>query len=71
MNASLVAETFIDVRDLTDTQNPDERITDAGLRLLWRYRQVEVEPRLEFISQRRDGTDTRDYRATLKVIRRF
>lgn len=71
LNAGLFADAFAAMRDLSDTLLPDERTTEAGLRVRWHLRKLEVNPTLEFIDWQRGDTETKEYRATLHVIRRF
>ncbi len=71
LEAGLSADAFAAIRDLKDTLLPDERTTEAGLRVRWLIRKLEVNPTLGFIDQRRGDTETKEYRATLHVIRRF
>jgi hypothetical protein len=71
LNASLFADAFAGIRALTDSSLPRERITETGLRVRWMYRRVEVLPSIEFFDRRRGDTDTKDFRATLRMIRRF
>lgn len=70
-NAGLLADAFGGIRNLNDTLLPDERITEAGLRVRWRIHKLEVNPSLEFIDRRRGETDTKEYQASLHIIRRF
>ncbi len=71
LGPSLFAEAFAGVRHLKDTLVPTERIIEAGLRVRWMFRKIEVDPTLEFFDRRRGDTDTKDYRAMLHIIRRF
>ncbi len=71
LNASLFAETFGGSRWLEDTLLPTERIAEAGLRVRWLIRRLEVNPTLGFFDRRRGDTETKEYRATLHIIRRF
>ncbi len=67
----LFVDTFVGSRWLEDTLLPTERVTDVGLRARWFFRRIEVNPTFEFIDRQRGNTDTKDYRVTLKIIRRF
>ncbi len=71
LDASLFAEAFAGMRLLKDTLVPTERTLEAGLRVRWTFRRIEVDPTLQFIDRRRGETDTKDFRAILRMIRRF
>jgi hypothetical protein len=68
---NLFADIFVNARFLQDTLSPKERTIETGLRLRWNFRKVEIVPSLQFFDRRRGDTDTKDFRATLRVIRRF
>lgn len=59
------------VRELRDTVQPDDRTLEGRLTARWRYRKVEFAPTLEYVERRRGTIQTTEYRALLKVIRRF
>lgn len=59
------------VRRLRDTVQPDDETAEARLTARWRYRKLEFAPTLEYVERRRGGTETTEYRALLKTIRRF
>lgn len=69
--ATVYAEAFARLLVLKDTQVPTERTAEAGLRVRWTFRKLEIDPTLQFIDRRRGETDTKDFRAILRVIRRF
>lgn len=71
LNGNLFAEAFAGMRLLKDTLVPTERITEAGLRVRWTLRRIEVEPTLQFFDRRRGEADIKDFRAMLRMIRRF
>ncbi len=71
LRANLSTELYASLRDLDDTLVPDERIREAGLLMRWRYGRLHIDPSLKYIDRRRDGSDLKDYRATLRVIRNF
>ncbi len=71
LNATLFADGFAAVRDLMDSTVPNERITEAGVRAQWFFRNVTILPSLGFIDRRRGDTDTKEYRLRLDLIRRF
>jgi hypothetical protein len=71
LHANLFAEAFASVRDLEDTLVVDERSLEAGLTARWIFGKLEIIPALKLIDRRRGDTDTTDYRATLRVVRRF
>ncbi len=71
LDASLFAEAFGGMRLLKDTLVPTERTLEAGLRVRWTFRRIEVDPTLQFIDRRLGETNTKDYRAILRLIRRF
>lgn len=59
--ASLLRQSFV----------PSERTIDAGLRVRWLYRSIEVLPSLEFSDRQRGDADTKQFRLTLRLTRRF
>jgi len=59
------------VRQLRDTLQPDDETVEARLTARWRYRKLEFAPTLEYVERRRGETETTEYRALLKTIRRF
>lgn len=71
LGASLFADAFVGVRHLKDSSVPTERTLEAGLRVRWTFRKLEVDPSLEFFDRRRGDTDTKDFRAMVRIIRRF
>ena len=70
-DANFRVEWFGEVRDLQDSQVPDDHIEEIGMRARWRLGKLDVVPTLRYIDRRRGATDLRDRRATLRVIRRF
>ncbi|MDH3673056.1 MAG: hypothetical protein OES46_18155, partial [Gammaproteobacteria bacterium] len=68
---NLSAEFFASVRDIEDTLVQDERRTELGVLAHWSYGKLEVHPSLTIIDIERDTSDSRDYRAFVRVIRRF
>ncbi|MBI2529110.1 MAG: hypothetical protein HYV93_24380 [Candidatus Rokubacteria bacterium] len=66
---------FVDLsgglRRLEDSAQPTEELIEARLLARWLFRRVEVAPTFEFLDRQRGGTQTREYRALLKTIRRF
>lgn len=71
LGATLSADAFAGIRALSDSSAPSERIAETGLGVRWYYRKVEVLPSFQFSDRRRGDTDTRDFRLTLRVVRRF
>ncbi len=71
LGASLIADAFAGISRLKDSMVPTERTIEAGLRVRWTFRKLEVDPTFEFFDRRRGDTDTKDYRVMLHVIRRF
>lgn len=67
----LSADAFAAFRDLNDTTEPKERIAEAGVRVRWTFRSVEVLPSFRLIDRRRGAFDNRDYEMVLRLIRRF
>jgi len=67
----LFVDAFGALRWLEDTLLPRERATEVGLRARWFYRRVEISPSFEFFDRQRGNTDTKDFRATLRLTRRF
>ncbi len=71
LGASLFAEALGAYRWLKDTLLPREQTTEARLRIRWRFRKLEINPTLGFFDRQRGDTDTKEYRATLQIVRRF
>lgn len=70
-SARLFGEASGGIRWLKDSLLPTEQTTEASLRVRWLFRRVEVLPTLEFFDRERGETETKEYRATLRLIRRF
>jgi hypothetical protein len=71
LDTGLLAELTAGAQYLDDTLFPTEEVREARLRVRWRIRKLEVNPTVEYFDRRRGDTDTREFRATLQVIRRF
>jgi hypothetical protein len=71
LGVSLFAELLGGYRFLRDTLVPIERITEVSLRVRWLFRKLEVDPTIEFFDRQRGDTETREFRGTLRIIRRF
>jgi hypothetical protein len=71
LNANLFVDLFLGMSHLKDSEVPTERDIEAGLRVRWTFRKLEIDPSFEFFDRRRGDTDTKDYRAMLHIIRRF
>ncbi|MFQ5852114.1 MAG: hypothetical protein ACE5JU_16205 [Candidatus Binatia bacterium] len=71
LGATLFAQAFAGITAFTDTSQPNESVSEANLRIRWMYRRVEVLPSFRFFDRRRGDTDTKEFRATLRLIRRF
>ncbi len=71
LNSDLLAEVFTRADYFDDSEDPIDRTIEAGTRVQWFFRQVEVNVSLGFINRRRGETDNKEYKALLRVIRRF
>jgi hypothetical protein len=71
LGSSLQVEAVLGAQYLDDTLFPTEEVREAGLRVRWRFRQLEVNPSLFYYDRRRGDVDTSELRAILQVIRRF
>ena len=71
LNGYLFGEMTAGVQELRDTVLPRERLMDAGLRVRWVLRKLEISPSVQFLDRERGDTHSRDIRATLQMIRRF
>lgn len=71
LGGSLTTEAFGGYRHLDDSLVPTERTLEAGLRVRWTFRKLEVDPSLEFFARRLGDTETKDLRAMVHIIRRF
>ena len=67
----LIAEAGAGYQRLQDTLFPTEEVWEARVRVRWRFRKLEVTPAVELYDRQRGDTDTREYRVTVQVIRRF
>ena len=56
---------------LDDSLFPTEKVLEAGLRVRWRFHQLEINPSIFYYDRRRGDVDTSELRAMLQVIRRF
>ncbi len=70
-SASLYTEFLARWWSIDDTLVPDEEVQEASVQLRWRLGKLEVDPHLRYINRKRDGTTLQDYRALVRVIRRF
>jgi hypothetical protein len=70
-DAALLAEAFGEVRALNDTLLPAEVTSEGGVSARWFYRKLEVSPAFSYIQRDRGDVESREYRATLRTIRRF
>lgn len=71
LQTQVLLEAALGTRWLGDTLLPDERHTEASLRLRWFLRRLEVSPRVDWFDRERDQTETQEYRFLVHVIRRF
>lgn len=71
LSAALFADAFAEIRALSDSSAPSERIIDTGLQVRWFYGKVEVLPSFQFADRQRGNTTTTDLRLILRIIRRF
>jgi hypothetical protein len=71
LNGDLFGEMTVGMQQLKDTVLPRERLIDAGLRVRWMLRKLEISPSVQFFDRERGDTRSRDFRATLQMIRRF
>jgi hypothetical protein len=46
-------------------------VFEAGLRISWKIRKLEINPSIYYYDRRRGDVDTGELRAVLQVIRRF
>lgn len=70
-SASLYAAVYATVEDFDDTLVQPQRTTEAGVEVRWQLGKLEVDPSLRVIDVERGNTDSREYRAIVRVIRRF
>ncbi len=71
LGGTLFADAFAGERALMQTAQPNERITEAGIRVRWMYRKVEILPSIMFTDRQRGDTDSKNFHITLRMIRRF
>ncbi len=58
-------------RSLDDSLVPEEEIKEVAVLARWRKGKLELTPSLRYIKRERDDVNLQDYRALLRVIRRF
>jgi hypothetical protein len=71
LGSALQVEGSLGAQYLDDSLFPTEEVFEAGLRVRWRIRQLEINPTLFYYDRRRGDVDTSELRAILQVIRRF
>src|SRR5262249_53865303 len=71
VGSSLQVEGSVGAQYLEDSLFPNEEVREAGLRVRWRIRKLEINPTLFYYDRRRGDVDTSELRAILQVIRRF
>jgi hypothetical protein len=70
-SSDLLVEATVGAQYLDDTLFPTEEVREAGLRVRWRVRKLEINPSVFYYDRRRGDVDTSELRAMLQVIRRF
>ena len=70
-SSDLLAEAVVGAQYLDDSLFPTEKVLEAGLRVRWRFHQLEINPSIFYYDRRRGDVDTSELRAMLQVIRRF
>jgi hypothetical protein len=68
---NLQVEAALGAQYLDDSLFPTEEVREAGLRVRWRIRKLEITPSVFYYDRRRGDVDTSELRAMLQVIRRF
>jgi hypothetical protein len=71
LGTDLQVEAAVGAQYLDDTLFPTEEVREAGLRVRWRLRQLEINPSVFYYDRRRGDVETNELRAMLQVIRRF
>jgi hypothetical protein len=71
LGTDLQVEAAVGAQYLEDTLFPTEEVREAGLRVRWRVRQLEINPSVFYYDRRRGDVETNELRAMLQVIRRF
>ncbi len=71
LESALSADFTGGVRWYDDPLSPTERIVDAMLRIRWVFRALELTPTLAFVDRRRGESDLTEYRAVIRLLRRF
>ncbi len=67
----IVADLFAVLRMLNDNTSENERSRQAGLRLRWYYRKLEIMPTIEFLDRSYGDRRTMNFHGLLTIIRRF
>lgn len=68
---TLVADLFAELRMMNDNGSDNERSRQAGVRLRWYYRKLEVMPTFELLDRRYGDRRTMNFHGLLSIIRRF
>jgi hypothetical protein len=68
---TIVAEIFAVLRMLNDNTSENERSREAGLRLRWYFRKMEILPTFELLDRSYGDRRTMNFHGLLSVIRRF
>jgi hypothetical protein len=71
LGTDLRVEAAVGAQYLEDSLFPTEEVREAGVRIRWRIRQLEINPSVFYYDRRRGDVDTSELRAILQVIRRF
>jgi hypothetical protein len=70
-SSDLLVEASVGAQYLDDTLFPTEKVLEAGIRVSWKIRKLEINPSIFYYDRRRGDVDTSELRAMLQVIRRF
>jgi hypothetical protein len=68
---TITADLFAVLSMLNDNTSENERSRQAGLRLRWYYRKLEILPTIEFLDRSYGYRRTMNYHGLLTIIRRF
>lgn len=67
----IVADLFTELRMMNDNTSENERSRQAGLRLRWYYRKLEILPTIELLDRSYGDRRTMNFHGLLSIIRRF
>ncbi|MDH3769033.1 MAG: hypothetical protein OES99_11345, partial [Gammaproteobacteria bacterium] len=68
---NLYIDVLGNIRSIEDSIVPEEYIRELGVQVRWHYGRLEVYPSLKYIDIERGNVDSSEYRAFVRLRRRF